>query len=121
MAALEGGTQMQVITLCAPVAASLQKEILADFYLRAALVKGSRVGRETVLISDVSAEGTAQLRLILASFCEADLTLEEEILTPFLTAPTLAGLHNPKPRYLQGLSMHSIQLRPSTHYLLDYK
>lgn len=108
MAALEGGTEMQVVALRAPVAASLQKEILADFYLRAALVEGSRVGRETVLISDVSAEGTAQLRLILASFCKADLTFEEEILTPFLTAPALPGLHRPKPRYLQGLSMHNI-------------
>ena len=108
VAALEGGTEMQVVAVCAPVAASLQKEILADFHLRAALVKGSRVGRQTVLISDASAERTAQLRLILASFRKADLTLEEEILTSFLTAPALASLRTRKPRYLQGLSMHSI-------------
>ena len=62
-------------------AASIEDELLADIALQAGLGVGFGIGREDVLIAEILAERVVWGFLFLASICETDLALEEEVIT----------------------------------------
>lgn len=68
-----------------------QEVVWADCEFGGAVFERLGVNGETVFVDDGSAEGMAT-ELILASFREAYLALEEEVFCPFFSLPHFLGL-----------------------------
>ena len=98
-------------------AESSQEVVRTDGEFGGVVFKGLGVNGETVFVDNGSAEGMTVM-LILASFCEAYLALEEEFFCPFFTLPHFLGFHlfrPPSSRPVSDFSLCSISCVPLVH------
>jgi hypothetical protein len=82
--------EVRVSAVVALHAVAAQEVVLADGQFGAAVVERLGVDGEAVVVDEGPAEGVAVL-LILASFRQTDLALEEDVLRPILIPPYFLG------------------------------
>lgn len=95
--------QMHLLAVFTPHATSSQEVVLADDELRGAVIKSLGVHWKAILVDDGAAERVT-LMLILASFREAYLALEEDVLPLFINLTYFVGFQWLRPPSRQSIS-----------------
>lgn len=94
-----------------------QEVVGTDGEFGGAVLQRLGINGEGVVVDDGSAEGVAA-ELILASFREAYLALEEEVFCPFFTLPYFLGFRlfrSPSGRPVSDFSLCSVSCVPLVH------